>query len=185
MSDYIAASLDTVAAYFGGLAQIASGRVGWPDFGVDFDLSAGPVVSLTFATETGQDVNHHPVDDPARALWVVRKGQITAQLDLWARYVATRDEAAGVLEGAFHNDAPHRLGLHLTQLDYFDQPLIAYVGRGTNMDGPSSAPTRTFRRRWTLQIHADRVVETQHPRQQRITQAQTVDGVLTSQLTQP
>lgn len=179
----IDSALDTIAAYFAGLAGIAAARRGWPEHQQDLDLSGGPVCTLTFVDDARQLIAPWPVAEGPTVTYKVAEYEIAAQLDLWAAYRAQRDDAAAVVEAGLHNRLPILHGLYLTQADYFSRPLTIVASQGRNDDQPDDAVVGEWRRRWMLTITTDLVVQANTPQQLELILRTTSGGTTESDTT--
>lgn len=175
--DPVASAIDAMATYFAGLTGIADALRSWPEHPRDLDLTSGPVVSLTFADEQRTPIPPAAIDDTDPPQYRTGQLAIDVQMDLWTAYRAQRDDAAAVIEAAFHNALPFRHGLLLTTSDYFDRPLTIRASSGRNTGDRDSAEEGMWRRTWMLTVLTDLVDEVPTPTQTTITIRPTVQDV--------
>jgi hypothetical protein len=158
-------ALERLAAYFATLTGIVEGKRGWPEHPEDLDLSAGPVVTVTYVDERRQLIAPWPLDTGPQVTWKVADLVIEAQLDLWAAYRAQRDASAEVLEAGLHNRIPWQHGLWLELADYHGRPVTVTASAGRNVEDDAAAEVGEWRRRWTLSVVTDLVVVATTPEQ--------------------
>lgn len=156
-------ALDALVAYFASLSGIAGAKRGWPEHPDSFDLSAGPVLTLTMADSVREPVSPGFINDAPPFLVRINEVTIGAQLDLWAAYRAHRDDAARVIEDALHNQLPWRHGLYLSQPDYHDRPMTVTATPVRNEGDERAAVVGEWRRTWMLEIVTDHVIQTNTP----------------------
>lgn len=164
MIDPIAAATNAIVAYFAAELPGVRVRRGWPESNVDFDLDAGPILTVTPAGRPTLDPCH-PVtigDDgnaPPNFLYRVGDLKFSAQLDLWCEYRATRDELTYAVAGKLHNQIAFHSGIWVDSSEYHNRPLRIDADSVEIGDETDTAPSGEWRQTWSLTISTDMVVQ--------------------------
>lgn len=150
--------------------QTLTVRRGWPEHGVELDLSAGPTLAVHHPEgNPTREEHHYPVRVDASgsgtltALYRVSTWETSLYLECWAPYRATLDATVQAVDAVLDSGLPHYSGLRLTQANYYSRPL-KLTPQGWRYD-PSNPSVGRGEWRATCQLRAigDRVRSTTHP----------------------
>jgi len=145
-------------------------RRGWNEANREYDLSGGPVATVT-ATGTPQANYRTPYTYETAPIgglfsWVVADLEIFLQLDLWCPHRHTRDVVSELVEQKLSNDIPYRAGLYLTHADYHGSAITVWHDRGHTIDGDPLVPSvDEWRATWLLRVHSAKIVQAATPQQ--------------------
>lgn len=157
---------------------------GWGEDNQDYDLTSGPVASVTPISTRSDYHTPYTIDRAATVNWKVADLDITLQMDLWAPNRYTRDEVAELMTRALSNDVPYRPELYLTHADYYGRPIcvIASDRRVYNSDRmtPSVAEWRCV---WDLRVQSGLIIQAATPQQLNWTLRLHANSVLLPDIT--
>lgn len=150
----VPSAIEALATYFETVTGVAKALRSWPEHPTDLDLTAGPVVSLSFIADRYEAI---PPTALAAGGYRTDLAEIDVQLDLWCAYRSQRDDVGRAIVAAFHNSLPARHGLTLVSRGYHNRPLQVLATGGSNTGEPAAATEGEWRRTWLLKVRTDLV----------------------------
>lgn len=163
--DPVAAAADALVAHL--LAEVdISGlqvRRGWPEHAQDFDLSGGPIITVTPGEDQGQriapfEVGRVTTGGSVEVSYKVASVEAVLQVDLWAAYRAQLDDAIVAVDEQLQNQLPLSSGLWLSSTGYHDRPLAFALDGGWRRQGGQDGVERgEWRATLMLRVSSDRV----------------------------
>lgn len=158
-------------------------RIGWPEQGVEFDLSDGPIVTLTVVADQGERVAPECLSrrsGPDGVFALTRVGNVAArvQVDLWAAYRDTRDTWLGTLDPSeWGNQLPLSTSLVLSMASYHNLPVaIETEGLWSRRDDQDAAERGEWRASMDAILRCDRCTEILFPTLSALQTEATVGG---------
>jgi len=150
--------------------EVAAVKRGWPEHTDEYDLSQGPLVTVTASEPNETRMAPRQVDSSTSGsdvtvTYKVAELRFKVQVDLWTPYRAQLDELIPTVEACWDGEPPFRSGLWLEQSDdattgYHGRPL-AFEPRQGPLREPSddTASTGEWRATWILECVTDKVAQ--------------------------